>query len=286
MGTCRVGSFSGGSLQDLSHPSGSRGTPSLARSSSPILTSSSTISNSGADIIAPPDDFSSGIVNLGSDEHGSQSSRQGRVSWANLELDLPTSPTEASYEQAIITQQPSYDLPRPVRDVSASAFRSVESLAELYSPHYEPQPAFTLPRRPSQVIYHGQPHLQQQLEREQAQYQQMEQQQYQQMEQQQHQQAEQQQYKYHQVEQLQSSAEYIQSAAAEQYFLQQQQQQCCQQPSLGAGMTVPPPYASLDPSTLYSLHATVFEDGARPSTSYTDWPPLTPTYTSSDYSET
>ncbi|XP_069945501.1 synaptogenesis protein syg-2-like isoform X2 [Cherax quadricarinatus] len=263
MGSCRVGSFGGGSLQDLSLPSGSRGTPSLARSS-PVVTSSSTISNSGADIIAPPDDFSSGIVNMSPDDHESMSSRYGRGSWANLEADQPichsASPQQTAYDQE------QYRLPRPVGHVSASAFRSMESLAQLYSQHYEPQPAFTLPRRPSQVTYHGQPHLQQQLEQEQAQYQQMEQQK-----------------QYQHAQQLSSSVEYEQPAVHEQYFMHQQQ--CCQQDPVEGSMTVPPPYASLDPSTLYALHTT-FEDIHKPSTSYTDWPPMASAYPRSDHGET
>lgn len=71
MGTLGRVSF-GGSLMDVRRASGSRGTPSLARSS-PIVTSSSTIS-AGLDldideIIAPPDDFSNGLTSMPSGEY-------------------------------------------------------------------------------------------------------------------------------------------------------------------------------------------------------------------------
>lgn len=65
MGTVRRDIY-GGSVDDMRRPSrSSRGTPSLARSSD-ILTSSSTISAGGDldldDIIAPPDDFCNGLM--------------------------------------------------------------------------------------------------------------------------------------------------------------------------------------------------------------------------------
>ncbi|KAG7171217.1 Synaptogenesis protein syg-2-like 8, partial [Homarus americanus] len=249
MGSCHLDPF-GGSLQDISLPSGSRGTPSLARSS-PMLTSSSTISNSGADIIAPPDDFSSGIVNIGADDHEHHSLHDGD-SWANLEADLPTchqSGFERSPFDHLLCHQSSYDLPRPVGHSSASTFRSMESL--LNSRPYQPQQTYTLPRRPSQVIFHGHPHLQHEREH--------------------YQQRGRHVFQYPLVRQLSSSVDYQQPQTDDQYFLQQQQRYH-QQPSLGAAMSVPPPYASLDPSTLYSLHSTFFEDGARPSTSYSDSP--------------
>ncbi|XP_071534248.1 synaptogenesis protein syg-2-like isoform X2 [Panulirus ornatus] len=309
MGSCRAAVY-GGSLQDIiirtgsrgtpsgsrgtpsgsrGTPSGSRGTPSLTRSS-PMVTSSSTISTGGDlddDIIAPPDDFSNGLLDFSSGDPERRLSSHISHSWADLEDDQEPSTSQPTSQPAFynlpIAHQPSYRLPRPVGRVSAAAFRSMESLAPLYTQRYQPQPTFTLPRRPSQVIFHGQPHIQQQIEQQQQM--ELEQEQYQQqLEQQQQQIEQQQQYHYPQLQELSSSVDYQQTPLDEQYFMQQQQ--CCHpQPPTDPPMSVPPPYASLDPSTLYSLHSTFFDDGSRPSTSYSDWPPMTPTYPTRHFSE-
>lgn len=60
-----------GSLEDVIGQYGSHGTPSLGGRSSPMVTSSSTISTSRGDadnIIAPPDNFSNGLLNLSGGE--------------------------------------------------------------------------------------------------------------------------------------------------------------------------------------------------------------------------
>lgn len=130
---------------------------------------------------------------------------------------------------------------------------------------YPTTQALTMPGAPSHVIYHGQPHLQQQFEQQQQQQEQYQQQQ-QQMVLQQHQ--------YFQYPQPQSGAQAFAYptqplTAEEQYYLHQQQQQFAYQPHPSEPTTpLTPSYASLDPSTLYALHSTMFSDGSRSTSSY------------------
>ncbi|KAK4315862.1 hypothetical protein Pmani_012944 [Petrolisthes manimaculis] len=397
----------GGSVDDMRRPSrSSRGTPSLARSSD-ILTSSSTISAGGDldldDIIAPPDDFCNGLMSRRAAPPPPRSAlRQARDTWTSLEDGRTITQQVLSQQGAYMTisHQPSTPGPRPVgQAAAASTFHySMDSLACPQTP----MPTPVLPKVSSQVIYHGQPHLQQQLEQEQYQQYQMQYQQYHQQQQlhfqypppmrrssppmhqtsphmhqtsppmhqtsppmhqtsppmhqtsppmhqtsppmhqtsppmhqtsppmhqtsppmhqtspPMHQTSPPMQQQTSPPMQQQTSPpmrqtsppmqqasppmqqasppmqqasppmqqtsppfdrqqqqqQQQQQAHDGQYYLQQQQQQFCYQTSPNESTTqVPPPYASLDPSTLYSMHPTIYEDDARAGPSYPEWSP-------------
>lgn len=261
----------GGSLVDVRRSS--RGTPSLARSS-PIVTSSSTISAGNEldiDIIAPPDDFSNGLISLPSDE--GMSSMHGRDSWADLE--------NMSSSEQLVPPPPSRKLPichQPLQHImprgSSSPFyaaatfhHSMDSLSQLYSQPHVATPPRTLSRPPSTVIFHGQPHIHQHMEHQQH----LITLHHEQQQQQQHQRALQQ-HQHYQFPMLDGAQAFGYSTQQlreeEQYYLQQQLQY--QPPPSEPTTPLSPSYASLDPSTLYAQHSTFFGEGSRSTSTFTD----------------